>query len=216
MTTNALLRIDASARREGSASRLLGDDFVARWTDAHPGSTVTVRDLVATPVEQIRQDTIRGYYTTPEAMDDVLRSATALSDRLIGELRAADELLLTVPLYNFAIPSSLKAWIDQVVRIGHTFSYEDGAFAGLLRTRRATVVASYGACGYLEGEAFRAANFLEPYLDFVLRFVGVPDVRFVDVQGTTGSAVEVEAAMRTAHDDIARLPSVAASTRAIA
>jgi FMN-dependent NADH-azoreductase len=137
MTT--ILRIDASSRDQGSASRTLGDHLEQSLIARIPGAQPIRRDLATEPPPHVESATIIGYYTPPEAMTDVLRQATALSDALIAELRSADILLLTTPMYNFSVPSALKAWIDQVVRIGHTFSYDGANFTGLLTGKKAYV-----------------------------------------------------------------------------
>lgn len=180
-----LLRIDSSSRREGSHSREIGDHIEMLWRRANPTGTVRRRDVADGSIPFISQPTIDGFYTAPEAMTPPLRTATALSDRLIAELQEAETLLVTAPIYNFGPPAALKAWIDLIVRMGHTFAYEDGNFRGLTRTRRAIVVCAYGAEGYLDGQPFAAANFLQPYLSFLFSFLGIEEVRFVSVQATT-------------------------------
>ncbi len=197
-----ILRIDSSSRVTGSRSRELGDYFEAKWKSARPDSRLTRRDLAKKPIEQIREDTITGFYTPADGMTGKLKKATALSDKLISEVQAADALLITVPIYNFGVPTSLKAWIDQVVRSGHTFSFDGANFGGLAKPDTAIVCAAYGANGYEEGGPFRAANFLEPYLDFLLKFLGVSTVHFISVQATTADLAVVEAGMAQAKADI--------------
>ena len=118
-------------------------------------------------------------------------TATALSDQLITELQSANILLLTVPMYNFSIPSSLKAWIDQIVRIGYTFSYDGKTFGGLVRVQQAYVLCAYGAGGYTDGGPFSGYNFLQPYLNALLSFLGISKVQFFSVQATTADASTV-------------------------
>lgn len=206
-----LLRIDSSARLDASHSRALGDHFVARAREQFPNVAVRLRDLQTRPIEHITQDTIAGFYQTPEMMTDADKAATALSDTLIDELQAADTLLITAPMYNFSVPANLKAWIDQIVRIGKTFSYENGAFGGLVKTRTAYVCCAYGAAGYSEGGAFRAANFLEPYLDFLLKFLGVEAVHFISAEMLTADAATVAREIAAARSQIdAHLTALAA------
>ncbi len=111
-------------------------------------------------------------------------------------------LLLTVPMYNFAVPSAFKAWIDHIVRIGHTFAYDGSSFSGLVTARQAYVVTSYGAGGYRHGEPLAAADFLAPYLRFILQFLGITDVRCFAVEGTTGDEFTVSAAIEQARREI--------------
>ncbi len=197
-----LLRIDSSARQTGSHSRRAGDYFAAQWLARTPGGTVVRRDLSLLPVPHIAPETITGYYTPADQFTPDLAAATALSDSLIAELRAADELLISTAMYNFSVPSALKAYIDQVVRIHRTFSYDGAQFAGLLRTQRATVVVAYGASGYASGGAMAAYDFAAPYLRTVLSFLGVADVQVIAVEATTGSESAVQAATQAAQQRI--------------
>ncbi len=190
MTT--LLRIDSSSRTTDSRSRDLGNHFEKTWLARHPGDRVLRRDLAAQPLPHIANETILGYYTPADQLTTELRAATALSDNLIAELQSADILFLTVPMYNFSIPSALKAWIDQIVRIGKTFSYDGSGFSGLVTVKRAYVICAYGAGGYTQGGPFSAFNFLEPYLKSLLGFLGIRDVQFLDVQYTTAEPASVK------------------------
>ncbi len=185
MTT--ILRIDASSRNAdgGSVSRAISDR-IEKALAARPGTSVMRRDLATMPLPHIAAKTIAGFFTPDPEMTEELRTATALSDQLITELKSADILVLTVPMYNFSIPSALKAWIDQIIRIGHTFAFDGTSFTGLLTGKKAYVACSYGASGYASGQPFAAANFVEPYLRFLLGFLGIADVMFFSVEATTG------------------------------
>jgi FMN-dependent NADH-azoreductase len=204
---NQLLRLDASARHEGSISRQLGDRLEAALTRSYPALRITRRDLAREPVEHIRNLTIQGYYTPTEQLTETLREATALSDRLIAELRNADAVLLTTPMYNFSAPSVLKAWIDQIMRIGQTFSYQDGQFDGLLKNRTAYIVCALGAPGY--GDAMAAYDHLTGYLKLVFQFIGFSDVQIFAAEGTTlpaDDAARLRAPVERAIDSVARPP----------
>jgi FMN-dependent NADH-azoreductase len=214
---NTILRIDASARATMSLSRALGDYFEQRWVDHNPSDRMLRRDLVRDPIDHIAEQTIAGFFTPADQLTAELRAATDLSDRLIAELQSADVLLVTLPMYNFTVPSAFKAWIDHIVRIGHTFAYDGSSFTGLVSTRQAFVICVAGAAGYHEDGLFAAADFLRPYLRFLLRFLGVGDVHFFTVEGTTGDegtlAAAVERAQRAMDAAIAAatLPDVAAA-----
>jgi FMN-dependent NADH-azoreductase len=186
MTT--LLRIDASARRDGSSSRQLGDHFVSTWRAKTADSHVVARDIVSTPIPHIANETIAGYYTPPENMSDALLAATALSDTLIGELKAADVLLITTPMYNFSVPSALKAWVDQIVRINHSFAYDGQNFTGLITGKRAYIVCAYGASGYTNNGPMSAYDMLQGYLRLLLSFLGFTEIHFISVEATTADA----------------------------
>lgn len=200
-----LLRIDTSARLTGSHSRQLGDHFQNLWMKRNPGGNVIIRDIVKSPINHITQQTIDGFFTPEEALIPDHRDALQLSDELIAEIQASDTLLLTVPIYNFSVPSALKAWIDQVVRIGQTFSYDGEKFEGLVRAKNATVICVYGAAGYLDGEPFSAANHLEPYLRFLLRFLGIENVSIISLQSTTADPETIEVNTKTAQLEIENL-----------
>ncbi len=182
---STLLRIDSSSRSTGSHSSKLADHAEALWREAHPQGKVIRRHVGLQPIPVLSEETITGFFSPDDAMTADLRDATALSDRLIDELQGADTLLLAVPIYNFTVPAALKCWIDQITRIGHTFAYENGTFSGLVLTQRAIVICAYGADGYLEGQPFEVANFLEPYLRFLLSFIGIKEIDIVSAQQTT-------------------------------
>ena len=193
MTT--LLRIDSSARSDASHSRQLGYAFEARWLADNPHGRIARRDLAREPVAQITETTIAGFYTPPAEMTDALRAATALSDLLIAELESADALLITAPIYNFGPPAALKAWIDQIVRVGRTFSYDGRTFTGLVTGKPAYVALAYGAAGYGNAGPLEAFDLLKPYLQLLLGFLGFTDVTFAAVEATTDpERVEAEAA----------------------
>lgn len=175
-SSHHLLRVDSSARVQGSHSRELGNHFERAWAQRFPMAPITCRDLVLQPVTHIQDTTIAGMYTPPDQHNAEMRAALAQSDQLIAEIKVADALLITVPMYNFGIPSALKAWIDQISRVGHTFSFDGQSFAGLLTGRKAYIVIAYGAGGYTNGAGFAAANFVEPYLKFLLGFLGFDEV----------------------------------------
>lgn len=200
-----ILRIDASARTEHSHSRALGDWLLKQVDACCPDHQVDYLDLATNALPHIHQMTINGYYTPEADHTPEMKEATLLSDGLIGQLQQADVLVMTLPMYNFSVPSSLKAWIDQIVRIGKTFSYENGAFGGLVTVKKAYVIVAYGAAGYVNGGGFQGANFVEPYLQFLLQFLGIQDVHFVSVESTTADESVVEQALEAARGDITRL-----------
>jgi FMN-dependent NADH-azoreductase len=198
-----LLRIDASARIDGSHTRRLADAAQAIWLARHPQGKVVRRDLALADVPHIDALTIQGFYTPPDQLTGALRAATALSDRLIDELRGAHTLLIASPIYNFGVPSALKAWIDQVVRVGKTFSYDGNAFTGVVRGPRAVLALAYGTPGY-QGPT-RDHDHLQPYLVQVLNFIGIADVRAAFAEGTVTDPETVERRMQDAEQALAEL-----------
>ena len=134
-----LLRIDCSSRTEGSHSRALADYFEATWKRKHNDGRVIYRDLVKQHVPHIPNNTIEGFYTPRENFTAETLKSTALSDELISELKSADEMLISSPMYNLNVPSNLKAYIDHVARIGHTFNVNENGYYGLLTDKKARV-----------------------------------------------------------------------------
>ena len=181
-----LLRIDSSARVAGSHTKRIADAAEAAWCKAHQDGVVVPRHIGTHAIPALTQDAVSGFFTAAAERTAAQRSAMHLSDTLIAELREADTLLLTAPIYNFSVPGTLKCWIDQVTRVGETFAFEGGGFRGLLQNKRAVAICAYGGDGYLAGGAFAEANFLDPYLRFILKFIGIEDVRIVSVEATGG------------------------------
>ncbi len=201
--SQTLLRIDASARVAGSHSRALADDFQGRWQQAHPDGRVVVRDLAQQPIIQIDATTIAGFYTAPDQHTSEHTQATALSDELIAELLAADVLLISTPMYNFSIPAALKAYIDQIVRIGRTFSADETGLHGLVPDRPTYVAFAAGAVYH--GTDLTELNFVEPYLKNLLGFLGLTSVEFLTVEGTSVDPAAQERTTAQAHHRIAEV-----------
>jgi FMN-dependent NADH-azoreductase len=202
MMMPTLLRIDASSRRDGSYSRTLADAFETAWAKRFPDAAIVRRDLAENPIGHIHESTIAGFYTPADKLDDALKGAVAQSDQLIDEINAADTILIATPMYNFTVPSALKSWIDQIVRINRTFSYDGTNFTGLLKARRVVVVAAFGAGGY--GGALAGADFVTPYLKFLFGFLGVADVTVIPTEATTADAATVASNVGRAKADIVK------------
>ncbi len=171
--TNKILRIDTSMRHTGSVTRALTDKLVARLRAASPGSEVTVRDLAA-GVPLVNEAWIGANFTDPAERDDAQRAALAESDQLVAELKAADTLVIGLPIYNFGVPAAFKAWIDMIARARETFRYTETGPEGLLVGKRALIVVASG--GVLVGSA---ADFARPYVRHALAFIGITEVEFI-------------------------------------
>ena len=131
-----ILRIDASGRRNQSSSRALADDLVGALEARYGSVQVTRRDL-ADALPHVDQDWIEANFTDESARSAAQREKLALSDRLVAELRAADALVIGVPIYNFGVPAALKAWVDMICRARQTFRYTENGPEGLLKGRKA-------------------------------------------------------------------------------
>ncbi len=180
----SLLKIDVSPRGDHSVSRKLGNEFLEQFQQANPGSTVITRNLATTNMPFVDLPWIMGAYSPEEARTPEHKAALKLGDEFIAEIKAADHILLTTPMYNFAVPAVLKAWIDHICRIGQTFKVNaDGSYAGLIEGKKATIIiASSG--NYGPGSPAESYNAEKPYLKLVLGFLGIKDVTFVDAGGT--------------------------------
>jgi FMN-dependent NADH-azoreductase len=170
-----ILAINSSVTGEASVSRQLVEQAVTMLRAAHPGADVTWRDLAAEPVPHLTAGNLAGVRGIPATAEEL--AARTRSDALIAELRAADTVVIGAPMYNFSIPTVLRAWFDHVLRAGETFQYSQTGPEGLLKGKRVIVVESRGGA-YGEGPA-QAIDFQEPYLRHLLGFIGLTDVHFV-------------------------------------
>lgn len=177
-----LLHIDSSPS-SSSVSRELTRELVRTWKAVHPDGELIERDLTIAPPPPLDAVWIGAAYTPPAQRSDEQNRALALSEELIGELERADEYVIGVAMHNFSVPSVLKLWIDQVVRVGRTFRYGEGGPSGFLKGKKATVVVASGGV-YAPGTPAASMDFTEPYLDAILWFVGVTDIQYVVAGGT--------------------------------
>ncbi len=207
---NNVLVINSSVAREGSVSRTLVEETVARLLEANPFAKVVRRDLGERPVPHLTVETLAGVRGTPQTAAE--HDARALSNELIAELRAADTIVIGAPMYNFSVPTGLRAWFDYVLRAGETFSYSEAGPKGLLSGKRVIVIESRGGL-YSEGPA-SAIDFQEPYLRHLLGFVGITDVTFLHAEKIGYGPEARAAAMAGAKARIATLAPVALPTAA--
>ncbi|MGW8462434.1 FMN-dependent NADH-azoreductase [Pseudomonas sp. CLCA07] len=173
-----VLIIESSARQQDSVSRQLTQTFINQWKTAHPADQITVRDLAVNPVPHLDINLLGGWMKPVEQRSDLEQVSLERSNQLTEELLAADVLVMAAPMYNFAIPSTLKAWLDHVLRAGVTFKYTDTGPQGLLSGKRAYVLTARG--GIYAGST---ADHQEPYLRQVMAFIGIHDVTFIHAEG---------------------------------
>jgi FMN-dependent NADH-azoreductase len=174
-----LLQIDSSARTS-SVTRRLTTRFAEEWRKNQPDGEVIQRDLSATALPLIT-DEWSATHLDDSKLTPAQRSYLSTSDALIEELAAAETVVIGAPMYNFSIPSSLKAWIDQIVRIGKTVGYGPNGPQGLLTRKKVVVITSRGGA-YEKGTAKEAFDFQEPYLRHILGFIGLTDVTFIHAE----------------------------------
>lgn len=175
-----ILRVDASMRTQGSVTRELADKLVTKLSANSPtnsATTVTERDL-ANGIDLVDEAWINANFTDPAERSSEQKAALAASDTLVNELREADVVVITAPVYNFHVPAALKAWIDMVARARETFRYTENGPEGLLTGKKAYVVVASG--GTVLGSEY---DFISGYLTHVLGFIGITDVTMIDSSG---------------------------------
>jgi FMN-dependent NADH-azoreductase len=187
--TQTVLHIDASARTQGSTSRDLTAKIVARLN----ADTVIRRDLTSA-LPHLTEDWINANFTPADDRDAVQRDLLSLSDQLVDEAIAADTLVIGVPIYNFAVPASLKAWIDLMARVGRTFTYTETGPEGLLKGKRAIIAVASGGT-----QVGSDIDFATGYLRHMLGFIGITDVQFVAADALM---MDADAAMTRANSAI--------------
>lgn len=173
-----IFHIDSSPRAERSHSRKLSYEFITAWKTAHPNDTVTYRDLGHHLVPPVDEPWIAAAFTPPGARTPELNEAIELSETLVDEFLAADRYVFGIPMYNFNVPSTFKAYIDQIVRPNRTFAVEEQGFRGLVEGKKILVITTSGAA-YKPGTPEAEYNFHEPYLRAIFGFIGLTDITFI-------------------------------------
>jgi FMN-dependent NADH-azoreductase len=191
-----ILLVQSSPRRSESYSQRVADSIVQEIKDRYQRTTIIFRDLSQDPLPHVGPAFVSALSAKPEELTAAQSEALALSDALIGELVTADVIVLAVPMHNFGIPSTLKAWIDHVVRAGRTFTYSEVGPEGLLKGKRLILVLASGGV-YSNGPA-KQLDFQEPYLRAILGFIGFTDIEVVRVEGVAMSAIGADKAVATA------------------
>ena len=178
-----ILHIISSPRSTNSLSIKLGDAIIEKLLAANPGSSVTTHNLATTPFPHLEEAHLNSFFTPAEQRTPELVAAVRHSDEAIAELLAADAIVIGAPLYNFGIPSTLKAWIDHIARAGITFSYASGTPEGLVKGKKVYVAMASGAV--YSAAPWNSYDFVAPYLQTILGFLGMTDVTVVRVEGVS-------------------------------
>lgn len=176
-----ILHLISSPRGEASFSIKLGKTVVDKLLAAHPGSTVKEHNLVKTPFPHLEEVHLNSFFTPKENLTPELTEAVKHSDDAIAEIMDADVIVIGVPMYNFSIHSTLKAWIDHIARAGKTFRYSEQGPEGLIKNKKVYLAIATGGI-YSEGP-MKAYDFTEPYLRTVLGFLGMTDITTFRVEG---------------------------------
>lgn len=190
-----LLHIAASPRSAGSQSRRAARTALGYWRACHPGLQVLERDIAANPVPHPDATFVQASLTPSSNRDKEQHGALAGSEELIGELDRADAVLISTPMHNFAVPSSLKAWLDHVVRPGRTFSAGPAGKKGLLRDRPVRVIMTCGGVlGHVEGGQ---QDWATPYLRYLFASIGLRDFDVCILEGCNRGAEALTLAEHT-------------------
>ena len=201
---SSLLFVTSSILGQNSKSRELAEELVAKWRSAHPGAQVVTRELTVDNAPHLSLETIGalGKPTQDRTTDEQARVDYA--DGIIAQVEAADTVVIAAPMYNFSIPSALKAWIDHLARAGRTFRYTETGPVGLLTNKKVYVVSARGGI-----HAGQPSDFVEPYLRAVLGFLGLTDVTCVNAEGLAMGAEPAAKGLAAARTAIAELSSIA-------
>jgi FMN-dependent NADH-azoreductase len=175
-----LLEIHAGIRDAGSVSRELCRHFLEAWEPRQSDTTRSVRDIGIHPPAHPTALFMQANYTPPPERTAEMRATLVESETLIAELLAADRLLLALPIYNFGVPSTFKAWVDNIVRVDRTFSFDSATFTfGPLATGKRALAIVSSAADYRAGSPMAPLDHLTPYVRAIFGFIGIADVRFV-------------------------------------
>lgn len=192
-----ILQINSSARRDISQSTRLASKLVARLRDVDPEATLTVRDLASTPHPVLDEEGLSALFSPPANRTPEQAARVALDDALIAEIKAADIVVLGVPMYNFGVPAQLKNWIDAISRAGVTFRYSANGPEGLLTGKKVYVALTRGG-RYRD----TPADTQVPYLKTVFAFLGMTDVQFVFAEGLAMGTEAEQSGLAAAHAQI--------------
>ncbi|MBI4206242.1 MAG: FMN-dependent NADH-azoreductase [Betaproteobacteria bacterium] len=200
---STLLQLNTSIFSSGGQSSRLADQFVAAWRAQNPKGEVILRDLGRDPVPHLDAGRFQSFSAKPGERSAEQRAVVAYSDALVGELKRAQVIVLGLPMYNFGVPSTLKAYFDHIARAGVTFRYSDNGSVGLLTGKKAYVFAARG--GVYAGTALDTQT---GYVRDFLRFVGIEDVEFIYAEGLNINEASKQAGLAQARSAIERLSAL--------
>jgi len=205
-----LLHIDASILGGNSVSRQLTAQIVASWRAGHPATEVSYLDLAADAPSHLSAESLGFRLPAGSAQSEVQQRENAVSEALVSQFMAADVIVIGAPLYNFSIPTQLKAWIDRIAQVGRTFKYTDKGPVGLAGGKTVIVASSRGGV-YSTSDAGNAMEHQESYLKTVFGFFGITDVRFVRAEGLAMGDAAKAAALTAADLEVKAVAALAAN-----
>ncbi|NES81610.1 MAG: FMN-dependent NADH-azoreductase [Moorea sp. SIO2B7] len=178
-----ILHIDASPRGDRSISRQLSNRFIKTWKSFYPDDTVSYRDLGHNPVPHVDEKWIAAAFCTPEKRTPELVEAIKVSDTLVDELLAADRYVFGIPMYNFNVPSTFKAYIDQIVRFNRTFTFDEpGQYRGLVPKGKKMLIFTARGGSFSPGTPSADYDYQEPFLRAIFGVIGITDITFIHAE----------------------------------
>jgi len=196
-----ILHLDSSPRGERSISRQLSREFIEGWKRLHPADCVVYRDVGRDPVPHVTEAWVVGAFTPLATRPADAQAAMRISDVLIDEFLTADRYVFGVPMHNFCVPSAFKAYVDQIVRVGRTFSAN---WKGLALGKKMLILSACGG-NYGPGSPMQVFDHQEPWLRMIFGFVGITDISFIHAQGLNMGDESREAGLKHARERIAEV-----------
>ena len=206
-----VLHIDSSILAGNSVSRQLTKNIVAEWQAGHPGTQIDYLDLATAAPSHLSLESL-GFRMPPatQELTEGQRRENAISEALVTQFLAADVIVIGAPMYNFSVPSQLKAWIDRIAQAGRTFTYTEKGPKGLAGGKTVIVASTRGGV-YSTSDGGRAMEHQESYLQTVFGFLGITDLRFVRAEGLAMGDAPKTAALASAEHQIKALTGIEAN-----
>lgn len=197
-----VLRVDASVRKDGSLSRKIGDAFMEALQKTHPAIKLTERDVGLNPPPIITSDWVAAAFTPQDDRSPAQSQLLALSDQAIAELRTAEIILITAPMYNYGMPAGLKAWVDSVVRKDQTFTFDlargDFPLEPVLSGKTLVLATAWGEFGFEPGGVRDGQGHLVGHVKAVSGYLGADRVEHVGVEYQEFADDRFQASMQAA------------------
>src|SRR5271156_2860415 len=197
----SILLIQSSPSGTPSYSNLIAYQLIEDLKAAYPAAKVVIRDVSKESLPHVKEHFVSGRGLPLEKRSQAEVLALETSDKLIDELMSADLIVIAAPMHNFGVPSSLKAWVDHVVRPGFTFSYSEKGVEGLVKNKKAILVLASG--GVYSSGPMKALDFQEPYLRGVLGFIGISNIDVIRIEGVAMGPDAVQRAIKGAKSQVA-------------
>lgn len=182
-----LLRIDSSPRGKNSLSKQLADFFEKHWILENKSELIIKRNLSSIQIPHLNDKTIKAFHTPEENMTDEIIHATSLINKLIAEIKGFDEILISSPLHNLTVPSNLKSFIDQVVRINQTYKNSENEIKGFLTGKKVYLITTKG--GFIKNPNLEKYDFQERYLKAILGYMGIETEAVFSLEGTSNERI---------------------------